>query len=247
MNNFDNVTPKKIGNFNVPKNVIECKIDTLAFLEVLLRKNICTWEEIEEIREAVVMHLNVIFPELQLSYSTPQPLKDEAPITPPDQPQKPLYYTANPTDIETVPNQSSPQVKQDAAPRAPEVKPLFHTAAPKVMGGSAKPSMSPIRPLSQNVQKPMVQTQNTEQVQPELQQEQVEAVNENPNEVASTTANQEAVNTQPQNQAPQQQAPNLVSPVTSQPKPLTGQPAQKPMFPTSGPPKILNAPPRKKL
>lgn len=246
MNNFDNVTPKKIGNFNVPKNVIECKIDTLAFLEVLLRKNICTWEEIEEIREAVVMHLNVIFPELQLSYSTPQPLKDEAPITPPDQPQKPLYYTANPTDIETVPSQSSPQVKQDAAPRAPEVKPLFHTAAPKVMGGNTKPSMSPIRPISQNIQKPIVQNQSAEQTQPEPQQEAVEAVNENSAEIAPTD-NQQAVNTQPQTQDSQQQTQAPINPVASHPKPLTGQPTQKPMFPTSGPPKILNTPPRKKF
>ncbi|RYX88339.1 hypothetical protein EON78_07660 [bacterium] len=248
MNNFDNVTPKKIGNFNVPKNVIECKIDTLAFLEVLLRKNICTWEEIEEIREAVVMHLNVIFPELQLSYSTPQPLKDEAPITPPDQPQKPLYYTANPTDIETVPNQSSPQVKQEAAPRAPEVKPLFHTAAPKVMGGNAKPSMSPIRPLSQNIQKPIVQNQAAEPApQDEPQLESAESVNENPTEVAPNTDNQQAVNTPPQTQAPQQQTTAPVNPAANQPRPLNGQPAQKPMFPTAGPPKILNAPPRKKL
>ncbi|MEK7432356.1 MAG: hypothetical protein AABZ74_04425, partial [Cyanobacteriota bacterium] len=80
MNDLNNSTPKKIGNFNIPKTVIECKVDTLAFLELLLRKKIATWDEIEEVRETVVLHMNVIYPELQLSYSSPAPLKDQAPL-----------------------------------------------------------------------------------------------------------------------------------------------------------------------
>lgn len=198
MNSFDNMTPKKIGNFNIPKNVIECKVDTLAFLEVLLRKNICTWEEIEEIREAVVMHLNVIFPELQLSYSTPAPLNEQAPLTPPEQPQKPLYYTPSPTEFETV---NSPEPKAEA-PRPAENKPLFYNAPPKVM--SAKPGQSTIKPINQN----LAQAQQTS---------------------AKETEGNDAP------PAPEAQAGN------------TAPPSPKPGFPTAGPPKILNAPPRKKM
>ncbi len=200
MNNFDNVTPKKIGNFNIPKNVIECKVDTLTFLEILLRKNICSWEEIEEIRETVVMHLNVIFPELQLSYSTPAPLKDQAPLTPPEQPQKPLYYTPSPNEFETV-NQQAPEVKQEA-PKAPEVKPLYHSAPPKVISAT-KSSQSAIRPINQT-------PSSTPVAQPEAQAQ------------AETTA-------------PQPQAG------------INPNPTPKPLIPNAGPPKILNAPPRKKM
>jgi hypothetical protein len=98
MTQFNDYTPKKIGNFNIPKSVIECKIDTLAILELMLRKNIASWEEIDEIREAVVLHLNVMFPELQLTYSTPPPMKEEAPFMPPEAPAKPLFYSAPPPD-----------------------------------------------------------------------------------------------------------------------------------------------------
>lgn len=201
MNNFDNVTPKKIGNFNVPKNVIECKIDTLAFLELLLRKNICTWEEVEEVREAVVMHLNVIFPELQLSYTTPQPLREQAPITPPEQPQKPLYYTANPTDIENVsaaPSQSQDQQQgQETAPSQPQAqpiqhsqnRPLFHTAAPKVMGGSAKPGMTPIRPINQKPA-PVQNQQPQQNPNPEANPQQAPADENQPQDQQQGTMNE---------------------------------------------------------
>ncbi|MFN8578470.1 MAG: hypothetical protein U0354_16695 [Candidatus Sericytochromatia bacterium] len=191
MNNFDNVTPKKIGNFNVPKNVIECKVDTLTFLEILLRKNICTWEEIEEIREVVVMHLNVIFPELQLSYSTPAPLKDQAPLTPPEQPQKPLYYTPSPTEFETVNNsepekQEQPQTPQQAT-QSTGTNPLYHTNQPKILSANKPNPSAGIKPINNNpVQAP-------------------QAGANNPN------------------------------------------PAPKPLIPNAGPPKILNAPPRKKI
>lgn len=69
--------PKVVGGFNIPKAVIETKVDTLTFLELLLRKGLATAEEIDEIREAVVLHLNVLYPELQLSYSMPAPLAEQ--------------------------------------------------------------------------------------------------------------------------------------------------------------------------
>ena len=132
MSNFDSgsYTPKKIGNFNVPKTLIECKVDTLAFLEVLLRKNIATWDEIEEIREAVVLHMNVMYPELQFSYTTPQPLKDQAPITPPDEPAKPLFYSAPPPEVLAA--------QQGGATSSP----LYASAQPKIMPGNAAPKVT---------------------------------------------------------------------------------------------------------
>lgn len=244
MNNFDNVTPKKIGNFNVPKNVIECKVDTLTFLEVLLRKNICTWEEIEEIRETVVMHLNVIFPELQLSYSTPAPLNEQAPITPPEQPQKPLYYTPSPTEFETVnQNSPSPEVKQDA-PKPQENKPLYYSNAPKVMSSSKPGQSSGIKPLSQQpkpapqtqqqpTQQPVTQT-STAPANPEIQAEDQTAQQSSQPQQESTNPVIESSNQTPQAPAPQQGM--------SKPSP-----SPKPLMPNSGPPKILNAPPRKKM
>jgi hypothetical protein len=153
MNQFnDNFTPKKIGNFNIPKNVIECKIDTLAVLELLLRKNVASWEEIDEIREAVVMHMNVMYPELQLTYSTPQPMKDEAPIGPPDQPQKPLFYSAPPPEVANMGN--TPEVKEDpkAKPPLSSTPPLYQNAQPpKITSSMPRPGgPSPARPVTLN-------------------------------------------------------------------------------------------------
>lgn len=72
--------PKTIGGFNIPKAVIEAKVDTLTFLEILVRKGLVTTEELDEIRATVVEHLNVLYPELKLSYTTPPPLSEQAPI-----------------------------------------------------------------------------------------------------------------------------------------------------------------------
>lgn len=66
------VIPGLIGNFNIPKAVIENKVDVLTFLELMVRKGIVTPEELDDIRSAVVAHLNAAFPELELSYSTPE-------------------------------------------------------------------------------------------------------------------------------------------------------------------------------
>jgi hypothetical protein len=95
--------PKIVGGFNIPKAVIEGKVDTLTFLELLLRKGLATAEEIDEIREAVVLHLNVLYPDLQLSYSTPAPLADQvnqvaetAGTKPAAAPGAPLFIDAPP-------------------------------------------------------------------------------------------------------------------------------------------------------
>lgn len=235
MNNFDNVTPKKIGNFNIPKNVIECKVDTLTFLEILLRKNICTWEEIEEIRETVVMHLNVIFPELQLSYSTPAPLNEQAPITPPEQPQKPLYYTPSPTEFETVNTpQASPEVKQEA-PKPQENKPLYYSNAPKVMS-SSKTGQPGIKPLSQQggAAKPIPQQNQA----PAPTNPVPQANSESDNSPQAQNINQ--TETQSQNG-------DNIPPQASSQGGVKPNPSPKPLMPNAGPPKILNVPPRKKM
>jgi hypothetical protein len=94
--------PKVVGGFNIPKSVIETKVDTLTFLELLLRKGLATAEEIDEIREAVVLHLNVLYPELQLSYSMPAPLAEQVnqvadtTVAKPAGPAAPLFIDAPP-------------------------------------------------------------------------------------------------------------------------------------------------------
>jgi hypothetical protein len=94
-----NTVPKIVGNFNIPKAVIESKVDTLTFLELLLRKGLASDEEIDEIRASVVAHLNVMYPELQLSYATPPSLAEQAPIEtakPPSGPAAPRFIDAPP-------------------------------------------------------------------------------------------------------------------------------------------------------
>ena len=54
----DPVIPGLIGNFNIPKSVIENKVDVLTFLELLVRKGMVTAEELDDIRGSVVAHLN---------------------------------------------------------------------------------------------------------------------------------------------------------------------------------------------
>ena len=159
----DNVTPKKIGSFNIPKSVIECKIDTLAILELLLRKNVASWEEIDEIREAVVMHLNVMYPELQLTYSTPKPLREEAPLGPAEQqPQKPLFYSAPPPEVAGTTPAVSP-TKEESKPVQPvATNPLFHSAQPpKITSSVPRPNIQHIKPLTQQPA-PIEQSQEIE-------------------------------------------------------------------------------------
>lgn len=150
-------TPKKIGNFNIPKTIIECKVDSLAFLELLLRKNIATWDEIEEIRAAVVLHLNVMYPDLQLSYATPQSLKDQAPIAAPEDPAKPLFYSAPPPEVLNA-TQASSNPTPNEAPKPVAGSPLYHTAQPKILQGSTPPKV-----MQQTVKsEPKMDTQTTD-------------------------------------------------------------------------------------
>jgi len=88
--------PKTIGGFNIPKAVIEAKVDTLTFLEILIRKGIITAEELDEIRGAVVEHLNILYPELKLSYTTPPALSEQAPQVSKPQTTLPLYASPPP-------------------------------------------------------------------------------------------------------------------------------------------------------
>lgn len=74
----DPVIPGLIGNFNIPKAVIENKVDVLTFLELMVRKGVVSAQELDEIRAAVVAHLNAIYPELDLQYATPESMGQQA-------------------------------------------------------------------------------------------------------------------------------------------------------------------------
>lgn len=106
-----NVTPKVIGGFNIPRSVIENKVDVLTFLEILVRKKVITPEELDEIRAAVVAHLNVMYPELQLSYTTPESLATQAPF-------------------EAAPAAASVPITTAAPDKKTEAPPLFYQAPP---------------------------------------------------------------------------------------------------------------------
>ena len=75
--------PGLIGNFNIPKAVIENKVDVLTFLELMVRKGVVTAAELDEIRAAVVAHLNAAYPELDLSYTTPASPAQQSPMPAP--------------------------------------------------------------------------------------------------------------------------------------------------------------------
>lgn len=96
------VIPGLIGNFNIPKSVIENKVDVLTFLELMVRKGIVSPEELDEIRSAVVAHLNAAYPELELSYSTPAAGAKGGPFNPPTPkapPQQNPFGTASKPSI----------------------------------------------------------------------------------------------------------------------------------------------------
>lgn len=139
----NNYTPKKIGNFNIPKTLIETKVDTLAILELMLRKNIATWEEIDEIREAVVMHLNAIYPELQLSYATPKPLYQEAGFDKKEEPAKPLFYTPPAPELEKIET-----VKKEV----PKEMPLYQTNQPKILQQRTAPVVQQKEEIKEEIQ-----------------------------------------------------------------------------------------------
>jgi len=127
--------PGLIGNFNIPKAVIENKVDVLTFLELMVRKNIITAQELDEVRAAVVAHLNAAYPELELSYSTPEELAKQAqakPITAapaPIAPPAPVAQTGGPTPPPSfTPAAGAPQA--EVKTQAPANKPLGVQAAP---------------------------------------------------------------------------------------------------------------------
>lgn len=125
----DAFIPGLIGNFNIPKAVIENKVDVLTFLELMVRKEIITAQELDEVRAAVVAHLNAAYPELELSYSTPEELarnaaaKQAAPAA--QMPSGAVMSAPPPT---FTPAAGAPQA--DVKAQAPANKPLWVQAAP---------------------------------------------------------------------------------------------------------------------
>lgn len=143
----DNSVPKLVGGFNIPKAVIENKVDVLTFLEIMVRKNIVTPQELDEIRGAVVAHLNAAYPDLQLSYNTAGP-----PIPPPAKPMGAAFQSAPPPVIQpvaggappssvSVPGASIPGVSSADAPAATPSAPSANPSSPSapLPGGANKP------------------------------------------------------------------------------------------------------------
>lgn len=120
----ENSVPKIIGGFNIPKAVIENKVDVLTFLEILVRKNLVTAQELDEIRAAVVAHLNAAYPDLQLSLST------GSPIPPPAQPMSQAFASASPAQMPAAPPVNTAIPGTPPAQSAPTTKPLYVQAAP---------------------------------------------------------------------------------------------------------------------
>jgi hypothetical protein len=125
----ENSVPKIVGGFNIPKAVIENKVDVLTFLEILVRKNIVSSQELDDIRAAVVEHLNAAYPELQLSVA------NGSPIPPPAKPAQQAFMSAPPPMVKpaATPAAAAP-AKPAAAPAppapAPAAKPLYVQAQP---------------------------------------------------------------------------------------------------------------------
>ena len=138
------VIPGLIGNFNIPKAVIENKVDVLTFLELMVRKGIVSAEELDDIRSAVVAHLNAAYPELELSYSTPDggnkgPFNQQSAAPAPKaglanqafgSPAAPAPSIASSSMMAPLPEQ-----KKDAS------------EAPKKAPAAAKPAANPDKPL----------------------------------------------------------------------------------------------------
>jgi hypothetical protein len=131
----ENSVPKLVGGFNIPKAVIENKVDVLTFLEILVRKNIVTPQELDDIRGAVVAHLNAAYPDLQLSYNTPG-----APIPPPAKPMNSAFVSAPPPVMQPVAAGAPPtNVTVPTGPDAIQAS----TATPPVAAPGASAPTSP--------------------------------------------------------------------------------------------------------
>lgn len=147
--------PGLIGNFNIPKAVIENKIDVLAFLEIMVRKEIITANELDEIRAAVVAHLNAIYPQLELSYATPESMGQQAGLGGAALPQQtaskaaspPLYQPKSaPLSKPAVPPGPQPMVAVNAPPAQTkidnsQIKAVLEKAAEE------NPAPAPNKPL----------------------------------------------------------------------------------------------------
>ncbi len=151
----DPVIPGLIGNFNIPKSVIENKVDVLTFLELMVRKGIVTPEELDEIRSAVVAHLNAAYPELELSYSTPEG-GSQGPFNPPAAAPKSGglangAFQAAPNPLQAAPNPLANQSLAGASMSAPLPEKKEDESAEKPAGSPApnpaKPAANPEKPL----------------------------------------------------------------------------------------------------
>ena len=132
----ENSVPKMVGGFNIPKAVIENKVDVLTFLEILVRKNIVSSQELDDIRAAVVEHLNAAYPDLQLSVAS------GSPIPPPAKPAQQAFMSAPPPMIKPTP----------AAKSAPSATPVAPGAAPAAPPAAAPAPVS--KPLYVQAQPP---------------------------------------------------------------------------------------------
>lgn len=135
--------PGLIGNFNIPKAVIENKVDVLTFLELMVRKGIVTAQELDEIRAAVVAHLNAAYPALELSYTTPEAAASaKAAPAPAAAPQSiPVSGNSLAAQAMTAPMPNQPGSAPAAA--APAAAP----AAPKANPLESQPAKGPDKPL----------------------------------------------------------------------------------------------------
>jgi len=131
----DNSVPKLVGGFNIPKAVIENKVDVLTFLELMVRKNIVTPQELDEIRGAVVAHLNAAYPDLQLSYNTAGP-----PIPPPAKTMASGFQPVPPPVIQPVAGGAPPtSVPLPGVPATDQPAGAASTAAPTTSPSAAQP------------------------------------------------------------------------------------------------------------
>lgn len=136
--------PGIIGGMNLPKTVIENKVDVLTFLEILVRKEVITAKELDEVREAVVAHLNAMFPALELAYTTPDSMAKQAGMEP-----KPLQGSVAASAFQ--PAQSNAGTMAASAFTSGAAKPAAVTppaapAAPKKEAPTApaKPASTPL-------------------------------------------------------------------------------------------------------
>lgn len=135
----DAFIPGLIGNFNIPKSVIENKVDVLTFLEILVRKNIVSANELDEIRAAVVAHLNAIYPELDLAYTTPESMGQQAGLGGTALPPKPSQNKTAAAQAFSTPPNSQASFKPSEASAGYMAKPDQQVGAGYMTSSQVKP------------------------------------------------------------------------------------------------------------